>query len=385
MGLTDPWLPPDNGPDVTQLGGSAVAGSANLRGPAPGTPNQPSMGGPTAAAQLTPGMMGGAVWSGPMDQNKEWSQQWQQAWNRYTQAPTEDNARVVQLIQQGFSRDQINAALYNGGDIANNAVNTYNTGQANNGRALQYLIQQSLSSDPGLAALDSTRAILGLQGGLQGQMTDLQRQQLRANTDISLQKLGLQSRGIEDDKAYAKQLKGFADQQYNIETGSAKSQYNDNLASLYSDATARGAVTTGGTRRHQSKLGEDLFFQMSGSNLTKDRSYAQSDRMLKQADLAAQNVGLDRQGYLNALNFGLQQIGLSSSMDALDLMERANSTDAEKAAAAQGIINNFVGLAQQNPDLLQQIAAGQGLKGVDRGSNSNMQVPQDWGIGKYVS
>lgn len=223
--------------------------------------------------------------------------------------------------------------------------------------AAQQLINWGLATDPGLKAFDQQNSLLQLQGGLANIGYDQKVSALQQDTQNALAQLGLAKQGNAQDRAYAQKQLGFANRQYDISAQGANNQFSQGLEDLYSDATARGAVSTAGTQRHRGDLQKQLMNSMLGFGLTKDRDVAAANKAIATADLQAQQYGLKGQDYVNQLNQGLAQIGLDRQTDALKLVEAANSNDAQKAASAQAIIQNMLQLANLNPDLLKQIGA----------------------------
>lgn len=235
---------------------------------------------------------------------------------------------------------------------------------------LNQFVQSQVALSPEIASLRANDALRGIGGALTDQGFDLQEQQLRASTQQSLKELGIRGQGVAQDKAYAQQAKGFADRQYKLTDQEANASFSSNLRGLYSDATARGAVSTQGTRDHRGDLQKQLWNTMVGAGLSKDRDYASANKAMQAADLQAKQIGLDRETYMQGLSFGLSKLGLDRQMSTLDLVEAANSSDAKKAAAAQQIIQQFQSLAQQNPDLLQEWYRTQGT---GRGSTGSTE------------
>lgn len=310
---------------------------------------------PNQAANLTPQMLGGPSYQGSMDQNGQWKREWQDAYNHWNQTKDPNAARMVQLIQQGYSLNQISSGVQQGAVTNANAQSQVQ----DQGPLLQQMIRQQTASDPTIAGLKQSNALLGIQGNLQNQNFDAQRQQLQADTQNNLSKLGIQLKNTQTDKAYGSTLVDAAHKEYGVGVAAANTSFNSNLQQLYSDATSRGAITTGGTKDTRSNLQQQLVEGVAGAGVTQEREVARGTHMMQTADQQAQSLGLDRQGYVNSLNFGLQSIGLNQSISAVDLMDKANSTNAQQAAAAQAIIQNLTNLAQQNPDLVKNWAASQ--------------------------
>lgn len=331
-------------PQASASGGGGYAAPPQQQAP---IPNQ--------TQNLNPSLLGAPAWQGSMANNGPWNGAWNQAYNQWKLNPNANNQTLVHMVRMGYSPDQVVSALRD---------NTIGKAQAQQGQqttALNGLIQQQLQSDPTMAGADQAKALLGLTGGLQNQQFDLQRQQLQADTKNSLDKLQLQGTQAADSRKRAVQSIDAVNRAYGVDIAGAHTQFDSNLQGLYSTATANGAVTTGGTKDQRSTFQQQLVEGIGGAGASRDLSLARYNSMLDNANAQSKQVGLDSQTYMNSLNFGLQNIGLSQNINAVDLMDKANSTDATKAAAAQSVIQNLISLAQQNPQLLQQYIQQSGM------------------------
>jgi hypothetical protein len=225
-----------------------------------------------------------------------------------------------------------------------------------NNQLLGQWINWQQQSSPEIASLNAQHAGQQLEGSLTGQMNQQQQTDLRQRTSLLLQQAGLAGKEAANDKNYANTQIGNVNHQFRVSSGAARQGYSDNLNALYSDATARGAVSTAGTRQGRGSLQAQLNNNLKQAGVTRDYDLARWNRTLQNADVMAQKAGLDRDTYMQQMNSGLAQLGLQGQIDQTQLMEAMTGTDAKKAAAAQAIVNNAMQLAAQNPDFFQQFS-----------------------------
>lgn len=229
--------------------------------------------------------------------------------------------------------------------------------------AIGSLAQQQMASDPRFPLYDAQKSLFGAQNENAQMGYDLKGQMLRSGLQNDLAKLDLRGQTANNDRQYGQNLFNLANREYGVAAASLKTGFNKDLQNLYSDATSRGAITTGGTRDSRQTLNEQLMEGTMGANVTRDREQARANRMMQDADVQAKALGVDRTALMQGLDFGLQQLGLDRTMSTIDLLEKSTSADASKAAAAQSIIQQLMGMAQQNPGLMQQWMASQAPSG----------------------
>lgn len=193
--------------------------------------------------------------------------------------------------------------------------------------------------------------------GLTNAQYDTQTGYLNTNYGLDQRNLALDRRGLGIDRAaIARQLADSIQQEEIIRGLDANSrkalglQYDQDQRQERSDATARGAFTTPGTRQNLKDLfgglmlGNerlDLGFRNDMLDLKSRRASLRDQR--KQLDLQGQRYNLSGDQLRNQLNQALDQLGLSRLTDVNSIFTALNSGDAQRAALAQQMIEDLMG------------------------------------------
>lgn len=193
--------------------------------------------------------------------------------------------------------------------------------------------------------------------GLTQAQYDAQTGYLNTNYGLDRRNLALDQRGLGIDRAaIARQLADTIQQEEIIRGLDANSrkalglEYDQNQRQERSDATARGAFTTPGTRQNLKDLfgglmlGNerlDLGFRNDMLDLKSRRASLRDQR--KQLDLQGQRYGLSGDQLRNQLNQALDQLGLSRLTDVNQIFDSLNSGDATRAGLAQQMISDLMG------------------------------------------
>lgn len=226
------------------------------------------------------------------------------------------NAAFGQQQRQGFGTDILFA----------NANQQQESGYLNQDYALG---NRRLNNQQ--AGLDLQRAALGRQPGYLTALHDL----ANKGFDIQNQQVGLGRQGA------------FAN------AGQAR-------RGLESQLTARGAFTSVGGQQGRFDIAGDLLRQVQGYNL-QDQSIglnrqgeavryfenmAQVGDQNKKLDIAASDLGIDRDQLSNELQKGLGRLNLSTATNVSDLLGKINSSNIQEAMGARQVFNQ----ALQNSD-----------------------------------
>ena len=212
-----------------------------------------------------------------------------------------------------------------------------------------------------------TITALNLQDVQNRQGTALSRQALQSEYAHDIAGQNIKRASLAADRARNALQPSFINREYGLDVQAAElgkkeamDSYNRNLKSLYSDATARGALVTGGTRFHEA----DLYTQLSRgmeqgdialgrAGLQKDVSFADLAKANSQLDATAQQLGVDSQYLKDQLNQGLAKLGLKDQTDATQLMLDKASADYTRVDQANKILSAL--LSGQTPTDLQSL------------------------------
>lgn len=180
---------------------------------------------------------------------------------------------------------------------------------------------------------------------------------LNSNYGLDQRNLGLDRQGLSIDRAaIARQLADTIAQEQiirGLDANSRKSlglQYDQDQRQERSDATARGAFTTPGTRQNLKDLfgglmlGNerlDLGFRSDMLDLRSRRASLRDQR--KQIDLQGQRYNLSGDQLRNQLNQALDQLGLSRMTSVNDIFDALNSGNSQRAALAQQMLDDLMG------------------------------------------
>lgn len=195
-----------------------------------------------------------------------------------------------------------------------------------------------------------------------------QQNDLRAQIGLQQQDLAARQGGLAAQQAAQAKQPGYINRQYGLDMYGAETNrlrahgaFDTGLRSLYSDATARGAITTQGTRDNRTDLYKQLQLslrdvrgQQGQAGLNKEKSLTDATNAQAQLDMQAKRLGIEGQDLQRQLNAGLAQLGASGKIDALDLMDALNSNDVTRRKSAMDIYQQIIGAAQQNPGAFAQ-------------------------------
>lgn len=136
--------------------------------------------------------------------------------------------------------------------------------------------------------------------------------------------------------------------------------YESDTRSERSDATARGALTTPGTRQNLTDLygnfllgNERLDLGLESDLLGIREQRAQAKDRQKQLDLESKRLGLNSEQLSNQLSQALDQLGLSHLMSVNDIFSALSSGNADRAGLARQMIEDLVNFGG-NPAWLSQ-------------------------------
>ncbi|GIV04098.1 MAG: hypothetical protein KatS3mg015_2928 [Fimbriimonadales bacterium] len=189
-----------------------------------------------------------------------------------------------------------------------------------------------------------------------------------AEQELALQRAGLNRRlgsgGYFDqlagliDRSLANQLRGF-----DITDLGSFAQHRTQRRGEISDATARGALTVGGTRADLRDIDETLMRQLAEANLGREAARlgaerervslaeqrAQEQERARALDLKAQEFGMDREQFKRELERGLHKLNLDAFFSSEDILDRINSTRLEDRMLGEQILQNAMANASYFP------------------------------------
>lgn len=210
-------------------------------------------------------------------------------------------------------------------------------------------------NSPELAYNQQQGDLLRSRFGLNLANQSAQEQLLRAQTQDQLNDVNNRSGQIGIDIAgqqrllpYYDQLSALADQmlasqmsQYGIAEKGAQLDANKAWSSVLSDATARGALTAPGTREQRGFIDQDLQNALGNimenknqatigntkEKLGYENSKANARDNIARLELEAQGLGMKAGSLRKQLEAGLQALGVSTMMNANDIMQALNSNN----------------------------------------------------------
>lgn len=204
-------------------------------------------------------------------------------------------------------------------------------------------------------AIDLLKQQLGIDVGNETKLTGLKESDLKATTAVGMARANKLIQNSQDEIANIGKQRGFVGQVYNEANQAAKLSYQSDRANLLSDATARGAVGAHGTVDQFGRQYENFANQLASNTTGKNKSLADLQLQEQQANNVAQQYGIDKNALQEKLSNGLQQLGVQGQIDLGDLFKQATSLDAQKAGNAQSVISQLLGMAEQNPSLMNQL------------------------------
>lgn len=192
--------------------------------------------------------------------------------------------------------------------------------------------------------------------GLTNAMYDTQAGYLRTNYGFDQRNLGLDRRAMDVDRgSIARQLASLVQQEEIIRGLDANSrkalgkQYAEDVASEKSDATARGAFTTPGTRTNLKNLFGDLMLGNERLDLglrqdilgLNDRRGSLQDQR-RMLDIQSRRYGIQGDQLRSQLDQALQGLGLDRMTSVNDIFAALNSGNAQRAALAQQMLDDLM-------------------------------------------
>lgn len=245
------------------------------------------------------------------------------------------------------------------------------TGQQQGGTGLNeiFAMLQGANAPQG-QAIDLLKQQLGIDAGNETKLTGLKEGDLQAQTSIGMARANKLIQNAQAQIANIGVQKGIVGQLYGQANKQAGLQYGASRDALMSDATARGAVSAHGTvSQFQNQYGQ-FANQLAGNLTQRNKSLADLQLQDQQANNVAQQYGIDKTALQEKLQNGMQQLGVQGQIDLGDLFKQATSLDAQKAGSAQSVIQQLLGMAEQNPSLMNQLP---GLMGGSQGSAPSQQ------------
>lgn len=192
--------------------------------------------------------------------------------------------------------------------------------------------------------------------GMVNAQYDTQRGYLNQNYGFDQRDLGFDRQALAIDRgAIARQLADLVQQEEIIRGLDANSrkalglQYSQDVRSEKSDATARGAFTTPGTRTNLKDLfGElmlgnerlDLGLRRDILDLNSRRSSLQDQR--KMLDIQSQRYGVGSDRLRSQLDQALGALGLDRMTSVNDIFAALNSGNSQRAALAQQLLDDIM-------------------------------------------
>jgi hypothetical protein len=216
---------------------------------------------------------------------------------------------------------------------------------------------------PEMAGLDNSDILAQQRYNLGGQSNLLNAQDLQGQIANQQRDLAARQGGLAAEQGAQARQGEFIGRQYNLAMQTLENQrqaghaaYDTGLRSLYSDAAARGATQTFGTRAGRSDLYgqlqramKDVRIGRGEAGLTRDRGLTDALNAKAQLDMRAKQYGIEGDELQRRLNNGLAQLGAGRQLDALDLMDALSSNDVKRREAAQQVWNQVIQASIANP------------------------------------
>ncbi len=165
----------------------------------------------------------------------------------------------------------------------------------------------------------------GLQLGYQDNMNDLNTQRGQNSIDIAAAQ---RQPGLID------QLLASQNRDYDISRAGLTTNATKSRRDLDSDATARGAYRSGGVNKDRGTIYEQLIQGLGHIGESQTQNTLNAEEQKKQAsdrvnslNLTAQNLGMKPELLYQKLQLGLQQAGLSNTMDVAHLLDGIAQND----------------------------------------------------------
>lgn len=192
--------------------------------------------------------------------------------------------------------------------------------------------------------------------GLTNAMYDTQSGYLRTNYGLDQRGIGLDRQALGVDRgAIARHLADLVQQEEIVRGMDANSrkalgkQYAEDVAGEKSDATARGAFTTTGTRTNLKNLFGDLMLgnERLDLGLRRDILDINSQRgnlrdQRRTLDIQSQRYGLQGDQLRTQLDQALQGLGLDRMTSVNDIFNALNSGNSQRAALAQQFLDDLM-------------------------------------------
>ena len=175
----------------------------------------------------------------------------------------------------------------------------------------------------------------------------------------ALADLGL--RGVDVERSRLNQDPGFIDRDYGLDmrtaenrVGTLAEEFTTGMRNLTSDATARGALSTEGSRESRADLIEQYYRGIEDVNIFKGKEGLQKD--IGMADykvgmdrlgLEAEKYGIDKRYAAKAIDNALAQMGLQGKIDSVGLAKILSSNEADKVAKGNEILFQALAIAGQ--------------------------------------
>lgn len=225
--------------------------------------------------------------------------------------------------------------------------------------------------------LEDTLARQQLQLGMTETNVEYQKMAARRDADLARRKLELE-RGLANGQlGNIEKLRALAGEQlanqkadFEQQRVKAKDSAGRNQWDLRSQLTSRGAFSTIANERGTGRINRDLAYSLSAiDNATNaaDIAYRQGqvgyDNQALQLRNRLAGIGLDAEGVANALESGLEQIGLGGLMSINQLLDAMNGTHSQRAALAGQVVQQAAALAGLPPGTLETILSSAGMGG----------------------
>lgn len=170
--------------------------------------------------------------------------------------------------------------------------------------------------------------------------------------DLALQQgqNGVDQRAAARQPQLLSQLLGLDNQEYDLQRGDAGQAFQKNLKSINSDATARGAYTSGGTNDARKFNYGDLQSQMGHIGIAQDKNTLNASEQKAQAqdridtlNMTAGRLGMKGDELKSMLTNQMQKLGLNQIMSVDDLLDSMKNNTLQ----GQQLFNNLVSTAGQ--------------------------------------
>lgn len=216
---------------------------------------------------------------------------------------------------------------------------------------------------PQLANYDTQDFLAQQRFGFQSQNNLLNAQDLQGGIQNQLRDLAARQGGLAAEQGAQARQGEFVGRQYDLtmqglenQRKGAHASYDTGLRSLYSDAAARGATQTQGTRSGRSDLYgqlqrniKDIQIGQGQAQLTRERGLTDALNAKAQLDMRGKQLGIEGDELHRRLNEGLAQLGVGGKLDANDLMSALTSNDAQRRQAANEVWQSLVQGYLTNP------------------------------------